>query len=150
MVTPCMVYQRLTPGACDWWYGCMVMTGGSVAGAVGRFDGDQGAQGAAQRQEEGASPPPSSPQQHVMMRLICSCSLPEASSSFQRQHVCPCVSPSSHPHRCVCPAYSQEKNIKHSGNITLDEVISIARTMRPRSMARTLAGTVKEILGTAK
>jgi large subunit ribosomal protein L12e len=44
----------------------------------------------------------------------------------------------------------QEKNIKHSGNITLDEVITIARTMRPRSMARTLSGTVKEILGTAK
>lgn len=83
MVTPCMVfYQRLTPcGACDWWYGGMVvwlvMTGGSVAGAVGRFDGDQGAQGAAQRQEEGASPPPPSPHQHVMMRFICSCLLPE-------------------------------------------------------------------------
>ncbi len=43
----------------------------------------------------------------------------------------------------------KEKNIKHSGNLTLDDIISIARTMRPRSMARTLAGTVKEILGTA-
>lgn len=42
------------------------------------------------------------------------------------------------------------KNIKHSGNITLDEVIAIARTMRPRSMARELSGTVKEILGTAQ
>ncbi|KAH9404068.1 PREDICTED: 60S ribosomal protein L12-like [Rhagoletis zephyria] len=41
------------------------------------------------------------------------------------------------------------KNIKHNGNITLDEVIKIARTMRPRSMARKLEGTVKEILGTA-
>ena len=41
------------------------------------------------------------------------------------------------------------KNIKHNGNITFDEVIKIARTMRPRSMARQLVGTVKEILGTA-
>lgn len=44
----------------------------------------------------------------------------------------------------------QEKNIKHSGNLTMDDIISIARSMRSRSMARTLAGTVKEILGTAK
>jgi len=42
----------------------------------------------------------------------------------------------------------KEKNIKHSGNISLDDVIVIARKMRARSMARTLTGTVKEILGT--
>lgn len=41
------------------------------------------------------------------------------------------------------------KNIKHNGNLSLDEIIKIARTMRPRSMARKLEGTVKEILGTA-
>merc|ERR1712070_1258607 len=41
------------------------------------------------------------------------------------------------------------KNVVHNGNITLDAIIEIARTMRERSMARTLAGTVKEILGTA-
>ncbi|CAM9992465.1 unnamed protein product [Ectocarpus fasciculatus] len=40
------------------------------------------------------------------------------------------------------------KNIKHDGNVTLDQVIDIARVMRERSMARTLAGTVKEMLGT--
>ena len=40
--------------------------------------------------------------------------------------------------------------MKHSGNISLDDVIEIARVMRPRSMARELKGTVKEILGTAK
>ncbi|CAN0060256.1 unnamed protein product [Ectocarpus sp. 8 AP-2014] len=40
------------------------------------------------------------------------------------------------------------KNIKHDGNVTLDQVIEIARVMRERSMARTLAGTVKEMLGT--
>ncbi|KAF2312070.1 hypothetical protein GH714_027947 [Hevea brasiliensis] len=40
------------------------------------------------------------------------------------------------------------KNIKHSGNISLDDVIEIAKVMRPRSMAKDLSGTVKEILGT--
>merc|ERR1711956_76199 len=40
------------------------------------------------------------------------------------------------------------KNVVHNGNITLDQVIEIARTMRERSMARKLSGTVKEILGT--
>ena len=34
--------------------------------------------------------------------------------------------------------------------MTLDEIIDIARIMRERSMARTMAGTVKEILGTAQ
>lgn len=41
------------------------------------------------------------------------------------------------------------KNIKHSGNITLDAVINIARTLRFKSMAKKLRGTVKEVLGTA-
>ena len=39
--------------------------------------------------------------------------------------------------------------MKHDGNITLDQVIEIARTMREKSMAKDLSGTVKEILGTA-
>ncbi|KAF9932018.1 60S ribosomal protein L12 [Linnemannia zychae] len=43
----------------------------------------------------------------------------------------------------------KEKNIKHNGNISLDDVIEIARIMRPKSLARELSGTVKEILGTA-
>eukprot|EP00745_Piridium_sociabile_P043430 TRINITY_DN88818_c0_g1_i1.p2 TRINITY_DN88818_c0_g1~~TRINITY_DN88818_c0_g1_i1.p2 ORF type:complete len:166 (-),score=54.63 TRINITY_DN88818_c0_g1_i1:96-593(-) len=42
------------------------------------------------------------------------------------------------------------KNVKHSGNLSLEEILKIARTMRARSMARNLAGTVKEILGTAQ
>lgn len=41
------------------------------------------------------------------------------------------------------------KNVKHSGNITLDSVIGIARKLRPASMAKELAGTVLEVLGTA-
>eukprot|EP00736_Rhodelphis_marinus_P007315 Rmarinus@m.12122 len=41
------------------------------------------------------------------------------------------------------------KNIQHDGNVSMDDIIDIARQMRPRSMAVTLKGTVKEILGTA-
>ncbi|KAL3137971.1 60S ribosomal protein L12 [Trebouxia sp. C0009 RCD-2024] len=44
----------------------------------------------------------------------------------------------------------KEKNIKHTGNLELDDVIEIARIMRDRSCARELSGTVKEILGTCK
>lgn len=32
----------------------------------------------------------------------------------------------------------------------MDDIITIARTLRPRSMARELSGTAKEILGTAQ
>ena len=42
------------------------------------------------------------------------------------------------------------KHIRHSGNVSFDEIINIARIMRPRSQAKTLAGTVREILGTAQ
>ncbi len=37
--------------------------------------------------------------------------------------------------------------VKHDGNISLDEIFKIARVMRPRSLAKTFDGTVKEILG---
>ncbi len=40
--------------------------------------------------------------------------------------------------------------MKHTGNITMDDIISIARIMRPRSCARELSGVCKEILGTAQ
>merc|ERR1711943_532 len=42
----------------------------------------------------------------------------------------------------------KEKDIKHDGNLSLDDVYEIAREMRPRSCARHFSGTVKEILGT--
>jgi large subunit ribosomal protein L12e len=42
----------------------------------------------------------------------------------------------------------KEKNIKHSGNVTLNDVIGVAKIMRPRSLAKTFSGTVLEILGT--
>ena len=41
-------------------------------------------------------------------------------------------------------------SVKHTGNVPLDQIIEIARIMRPRSMARHMSGTVKEILGTAQ
>merc|ERR1711915_579388 len=40
------------------------------------------------------------------------------------------------------------KNITHGGNLELSTIVDIAKTMRVRSQARKLAGTVKEILGT--
>lgn len=43
----------------------------------------------------------------------------------------------------------KEKHRKHTGNITMDDIIEIARNMRHRSMAKELKGVVKEILGTA-
>merc|ERR1712126_550466 len=42
------------------------------------------------------------------------------------------------------------KNIKHNGDITMDDIIGAARVMRPRSMAREFSGVMKEILGTAQ
>lgn len=44
----------------------------------------------------------------------------------------------------------KDKNVKHNGNIPLEEIIEIARTMRSKSFAKELSGTVKEILGTAQ
>ncbi|XP_071445205.1 large ribosomal subunit protein uL11 [Hetaerina americana] len=44
----------------------------------------------------------------------------------------------------------KQKNIKHSGNLAFDEILSIARSMRDRSMSRKMEGTVKEILGTCQ
>merc|ERR1712072_1531082 len=41
------------------------------------------------------------------------------------------------------------KNIVHNGKITMDQVIGIAREMRPKSMAASFTGTVLEVLGTA-
>jgi len=37
---------------------------------------------------------------------------------------------------------------KHKGNLSLDDVIEIAKVLRSKSNARTMAGTVKEVLGT--
>ena len=44
----------------------------------------------------------------------------------------------------------KDKNVKHNGNIPLDEIFEIARTMREKSFGKTLASVTKEILGTAQ
>lgn len=61
-------------------------------------------------------------------------------------------SPASCSHSLAEPPRDRkkEKNIKHSGNIPLDEIIDIARIMKSKSLAKDLAGCVKEILGTAQ
>merc|ERR1712144_139592 len=42
------------------------------------------------------------------------------------------------------------KNISHDGNISMDDVFGIARAMSGRSNAKTLKGTVLEVLGTCR
>ncbi|KAL9277177.1 hypothetical protein ACSQ67_025274 [Phaseolus vulgaris] len=42
----------------------------------------------------------------------------------------------------------KNKNVKHNGNIALDDVIEIARVMRSHSMEKDLGRSIKEILGT--
>merc|ERR1711966_294887 len=44
----------------------------------------------------------------------------------------------------------KEKDIQHDGDITYADLLAIAKEMAPRSMAKELAGTVKEVLGTAR
>merc|ERR1712127_241398 len=41
------------------------------------------------------------------------------------------------------------KNISHDGNISWDDVLSAARVMKDRSMAKDLSGVCRELLGTA-
>ena len=48
---------------------------------------------------------------------------------------------------CVCVC-EQVKHVKHSGNISMNDVIEIARVMAEKSNARDLSGTIREILGT--
>jgi large subunit ribosomal protein L12e len=40
------------------------------------------------------------------------------------------------------------KNIKHSGNLSMDQIIKVAKTMEPRSISKEFKGTVKQMLGT--
>lgn len=63
-----------------------------------------------------------------------------------------CIYLGSYGHCALEPPRDRkkEKNIKHTGNITFDEILDIARTMRSKSLAKTLANGAKEILGTAQ
>merc|ERR1712238_630501 len=40
------------------------------------------------------------------------------------------------------------KNIKHSGNLTKEQLFDVCRQMRYKSLSREFKGTVKEVLGT--
>eukprot|EP00700_Malawimonas_jakobiformis_P001615 EC721922.1.p2 GENE.EC721922.1~~EC721922.1.p2 ORF type:complete len:164 (+),score=57.60 EC721922.1:97-588(+) len=40
------------------------------------------------------------------------------------------------------------KNVKHSGSITMSDVVAIAKKMKDKSMAKDFPNTAKEILGT--
>merc|ERR1712146_74555 len=40
------------------------------------------------------------------------------------------------------------KHVKHSGDLTMNDIIEIARVMSEKSNARDLSGTIREILGT--
>ncbi len=42
----------------------------------------------------------------------------------------------------------KQKNVKHNGNLKMDDVVDIAKKLRPKSMAVEFSGTVKEVLGT--
>ena len=41
------------------------------------------------------------------------------------------------------------KNVEHKGKVTFDQIIEIAKKMRPKSYAAEFTGTVKEVLGSA-
>lgn len=72
-------------------------------------------------------------------------------SGLLRWTLFPLLSPAAaatDPRPCP-PSAPQVKNITHHGNITMGDILEVARIMRPRSCAKTMAGTVKEILGTA-
>merc|ERR1712093_493667 len=43
---------------------------------------------------------------------------------------------------------NSDEPVVHDGNLTIDDVIEVAKTMRNRSMAKKFSGTVLEILGT--
>lgn len=44
----------------------------------------------------------------------------------------------------------KDKNVKHNGNIPLDEIVEISRKMSEKSFGKNLASVTKEILGTAQ
>ena len=49
----------------------------------------------------------------------------------------------------IIKALNDPGNKEHDGNVTMDQIIDIAKQMRRRSIAKHMSGTVKEILGTA-
>merc|ERR1712093_938457 len=44
---------------------------------------------------------------------------------------------------------NSDEPVVHDGNLTLEDIVDIAKVMRTRSLAKEFSGTVMEILGTA-
>ena len=44
--------------------------------------------------------------------------------------------------------HKKMKKIKHNRNISLEDIVEATKATCPRSMAKDLSGTIKEILGT--
>ena len=42
------------------------------------------------------------------------------------------------------------KNVNHKGNLTFEQIKKIAKVIEEKSMAKSFAGTVKQVLGTCK
>ena len=42
------------------------------------------------------------------------------------------------------------KNVNHKSNLSMEQIKKIARVMEEKSMAKTFAGTVKQVLGTCQ
>jgi large subunit ribosomal protein L12e len=40
------------------------------------------------------------------------------------------------------------KNVNHKGNLTFEQIKKVAKVMEEKSMAKSFAGTVKQVLGT--
>lgn len=57
-------------------------------------------------------------------------------------------------HRLIASAFRmlplQYPTVLHNGDVSLKDIYEVAKVMRPRSMARKMSGTVKEMLGTAQ
>ena len=47
----------------------------------------------------------------------------------------------------VAHLYVHVITVKHTGNLSFDDILKIAKQMRERSMAKNMTGTVKEVLG---
>ena len=86
---------------------------------------------------------------------------PSSSISSARWRLSPALLPSSSVNSTSLPEIERRTRtvgfirfihalVKHSGNLTLDQVIKIAKILRERSYANKLAGTVKEVLGTCQ
>ena len=74
----------------------------------------------------------------VLNRNVTVRVLPSASSLIQRAlKRAPRVRPKD-----------KETHYKHEGNLEFDSIVEIAKQMEHKSMAKTFAGTVKQILGT--